>query len=38
VIVDFHDRHPLEGYGRLAFMMIDEDVVAVSRRLPRRKF
>lgn len=29
-ILDFHDTHPLEGYRRLAFMMIDEDVVAVS--------
>jgi transposase InsO family protein len=29
-IVDFHDRHPLDGYRRLAFMMLDEDVVAVS--------
>lgn len=29
-IVDYHDSHPLEGYRRLAFMMLDEDVVAVS--------
>lgn len=29
-IVDYHDRHPLEGYRRLAFMMLDDDVVAVS--------
>jgi transposase InsO family protein len=29
-IVAYHDRHPLEGYRRLAFMMIDQDVVAVS--------
>ncbi len=29
-IVEFHDRHPLEGYRRLAFMMLDDDVVAVS--------
>lgn len=29
-IVDFHDKNPLEGYRRLAFMMIDRDVVAVS--------
>jgi transposase InsO family protein len=29
-IVDFHDRNPLEGYRRLCFMMLDEDVVAVS--------
>jgi hypothetical protein len=48
-ILDFHDRHPLEGYRRLAFMMLDEDVVAVSpssvyrvhkaaARLDRRRF
>lgn len=29
-IVDFHDRHPLERYRRLTFMMLDDDVVAVS--------
>ncbi len=29
-ILDFHDRHPLNGYRRLAFMMLDDDVVAVS--------
>lgn len=29
-IVDFHDRNPLEGYRRLTFMMLDEDIVAVS--------
>ncbi len=29
-IVDYHDRHPREGYRCLAFMMLDEDVVAVS--------
>jgi transposase InsO family protein len=29
-ILEFHDRHPLEGYRRLTFMMLDEDVVAVS--------
>jgi transposase InsO family protein len=29
-ILDFHDRHPLDGYRRLAFMMLDDDVVAVS--------
>jgi putative transposase len=48
-IVDFHDRHPLEGYRRLTFMMLDDDVVAVSpasvyrvlkqaNRLDRRRF
>jgi putative transposase len=29
-ILDFQDRNPLEGYRRLAFMMLDDDVVAVS--------
>lgn len=29
-IVDYHDKHPLEGYRRLTFMMLDDDVVAVS--------
>jgi transposase InsO family protein len=29
-ILDFHERHPLEGYRRLAFMMLDAEVVAVS--------
>jgi putative transposase len=29
-IIDFHAEHPLEGYRRLAFMMLDTDVVAVS--------
>lgn len=29
-IIDFHHRHPLEGYRRLTYMMIDADVVAVS--------
>ena len=29
-ILDFHDKHPLEGYRRLTFMMLDADVVAVS--------
>jgi putative transposase len=48
-IIDYHDRHPLEGYRRLTFMMLDDDVVAVSpasvyrvlkqaRRLDRRRF
>lgn len=48
-IVDYHDRHPLEGYRRLTFMMLDEDIVATSpasvyrvlkahRRLDRKKF
>ena len=29
-ILQFHAGHPLEGYRRLAFMMLDADVVAVS--------
>ena len=48
-ILDYFDSHPLNGYRRLAFMMLDEDVVAVSPasvyrvlkqagRLDRRRF
>ena len=29
-ILAFHQKFPLEGYRRLAFMMIDQDVVAAS--------
>ncbi len=29
-IMEYHVAHPLEGYRRLSFMMLDEDVVAVS--------
>jgi len=29
-ILNFHERHPREGYRRLTFMMLDDDVVAVS--------
>jgi putative transposase len=29
-ILDFHTRYPLEGYRRLAYMMLDADIVAVS--------
>jgi len=29
-IIDFHLKNPLEGYRRLAFMMLDQDIVAVS--------
>jgi len=29
-IIDFFDRNPLEGYRRLTFMMLDQNVVAVS--------
>lgn len=30
VIIEFHDKFPLEGYRRLTFMMIDREVVAAS--------
>lgn len=29
-ILDFHRQYPLEGYRRLAFMMLDRDLVAAS--------
>src|SRR5436190_2211196 len=29
-IIGFHLKNPLEGYGRLTFMMLDADIVAVS--------
>jgi putative transposase len=29
-ILDFHDQHPLEGYRRLTFMMLDAEVAACS--------
>lgn len=29
-ILDFHAKNPLEGYKRLTYMMLDDDVVAVS--------
>jgi transposase InsO family protein len=29
-IIDYFDAHPLDGYRRLSFMMLDDDVVAVS--------
>ena len=29
-IIRFHQENPLEGYRRLAFMMLDRDIVAVS--------
>ncbi|MEL6898245.1 MAG: IS3 family transposase [Planctomycetota bacterium] len=29
-IVDYYDQHPLEGYRRLTYMMLDADVVAAS--------
>jgi putative transposase len=29
-IIDFHRKNPLEGYRRLTFMLLDQDVVAVS--------
>jgi putative transposase len=30
-ILEFQSEHPEEGYRRLCFMMLDADVVAVSR-------
>jgi transposase InsO family protein len=29
-ILDYQQQHPLEGYRRLTFMMLDDDIVAVS--------
>ena len=29
-ILDYHDRYPLEGYRRLTFMMLDNDIAAAS--------
>lgn len=29
-IINYFDAHPLDGYRRLSFMMLDDDVVAVS--------
>lgn len=29
-IIDYYQKNPLEGYRRLTFMMLDQDVVAVS--------
>lgn len=29
-IINYHHHHPLEGYRRLTFMMLDNDVVVVS--------
>jgi len=29
-IIAFHDNNPLEGYRRLTFMMLDQDVAAIS--------
>ena len=29
-LLDYHDKNPLEGYRRLAFMAIDDDIVAAS--------
>ena len=29
-IIEYYDQHPLDGYRRLTFMMLDADVVAVS--------
>lgn len=29
-IIDYYDKHPLNGYRRITFMMLDADVVAAS--------
>ncbi len=29
-ILDYHEKHSLEGYRRMTFMMLDDDIVAVS--------
>ena len=29
-IIAYHDAHPLDGYRRLSFMMLDDDVAAAS--------
>jgi transposase InsO family protein len=29
-IIDYHDKNPLNGYRRLTFMMLDDDIVAAS--------
>ena len=29
-IMDYHIQHPFDGYRRLTYMMIDENIVAVS--------
>jgi transposase InsO family protein len=29
-IIDYYQKNPLEGYRRLTFMMLDQDIVAVS--------
>ena len=29
-ILRFHEQHPLDGYRRIAFMMLDQELVAVS--------
>ena len=33
-IVDYFDGHPLEGYRRLTFMMLDDDIVPSARPRP----
>lgn len=35
-ILEYHARHPLNGYRRLCYMMLDEDVVACSPRSVHR--
>lgn len=29
-MIDFYEEHPLEGYRRLTYMMLDRDIIAVS--------
>lgn len=29
-IIDYYQKHPFDGYRRLTYMMLDEDIVAVS--------
>lgn len=29
-IIDYHDKNPLNGYRRLTFMMLDDDIVVAS--------
>jgi len=29
-VLNYHEQHPLEGYRRLTYMMIDDDIVALS--------
>lgn len=35
-VIDYYREHPLEGYRRLTFMMLDADIVAISPSTTRR--